>query len=136
MPSTTNPFSRFLRAQDNRPRPDVDAFVAAWDRLETLVIAVYRVGAADAADEAGFAALRAELEGRYAAHAADLAPHWPLVRGAEGVDPFRLLLDVPRAETFAANRAALRALPAAREALNRWLVALAGEGDGEAGGGR
>lgn len=128
-PSTANPFSRFLRARDGRPRPDVDAFVAAWDRLETLVIAVYRTGAADAADAAGFAALRAELEGRYAALAADLAPFWPEVRGAGGADPFRLLLGVPHAAALVGNQAALRALPAAREALNRWLVALA-EGDG------
>lgn len=132
MPSPTNPFSRFLRAQDDRPRPDVDAFVAAWDRLETLVIAIYRAGAADAADEADFAALRTELEERYPALAADLAPHWPGVRGADGADPFRLLLEVPRAAAFAGNRAALRALPAAREALNRWLVVLAREGEAEA----
>lgn len=127
-----NPYTAHLLAQlppggDNAAA--LAAFVADWDRLETLVIRVFRAGAAGAADAAEWAALRASLAAPCRAFADDLARHWPLTRVAGepcAVDPFRALIDVPTAGAFVANWGAMQTLPAAREALNRWLVALAG----------
>jgi hypothetical protein len=128
-----NPFSRFLRSRLPDRSAEADAFVAAWDRLETLVVDVYRRGGADAADEAELAALAADLAARYRAVARALEPHWRAATAAGRpvtADPFLALLSAPGAAWFAGNRAALQQLPAAREAINRWLVELAGEAPG------
>lgn len=134
----TNPYTAHLLAQIPPGGGDAVAiadFVADWDRLETLVIRVFRAGAAGAADAAEWAALRASLAAPYGAFADDLARHWPLTRVAGepcAVDPFHALVDVPMAGTFVANWGAMQTLPAAREALNRWLVALGANGEGPA----
>jgi len=127
-----NPFTAELLARlAERRAGDAAAlapFVAAWDRLEALVIDVYRAGRAGRADEAAWTALRTSIAAAYDGVAAPLAAHWPRVRAAGrpcAADPFRALLDVPAAAAFVGNRAAMQTLPAAREALNRLLVALA-----------
>lgn len=135
---TTNPYTAHLLAQLPPGGDDaaLAAFVADWDRLETLVIRVFRAGAAGAEDAAEWAELRASLAAPLDAFAADLARHWPLTSVAGepcAVDPFRALVDVPTAETFVANWGAMQTLPAAREAMNRWLVAMAGSGGGPPG---
>lgn len=127
-----NPFTAELLARLAERRA-VDAaalapFVAAWDRLEALVIDVYRAGRAGRADEAAWAALRPSLAAAYDGIAAPLAAHWPRVRAGGrpcATDPFRTLLETPSAAAFVGNRAAMQTLPAAREALNRLLVARA-----------
>ncbi|MEO8083880.1 MAG: hypothetical protein ABI780_08665 [Ardenticatenales bacterium] len=136
MSPSTNPYTAHLLAQlpPAPPRPgDVDvaaiaAFVADWDRLETLVIRVFRAGAAGAEDAAAWTPLRASLAASYPPFAADLAAHWPLTRVAAqpcAADPFRSLLDIPSAAAIVGDWAAMQTLPSAREALNRWLVAMA-----------
>ncbi|MFN8423133.1 MAG: hypothetical protein U0470_06980 [Anaerolineae bacterium] len=102
----TNPYTAHLLAQlpPGGGAVAIAAFVADWDRLETLVIRVFRAGAAGAEDAAS---------GRRCASLAapcrafdDLAHHWPLTRVAGepcAVDPFRALVDVPIAGTFVAN---------------------------------
>ncbi len=127
-----NPITAELLARLAERRPGDAAalapFVAAWDRLEALVIDVYRAGRADRADEAAWAALRASIAAAYDAVAGPLAEHWPQALAAGrpcSADPFRALLDAPSAAAFVDNRAAMQTLPAAREALNRLLVALA-----------
>lgn len=133
---TTNPYTAHLLAQLPPGRVDdvaIAAFVADWDRLEAFVIRVFRAGAAGAEDASEWVDLRTGLDAQYDAVADPLAPHWALAlvsgeRCAE--DPFRSLLAVPTASAFVDNRTAMRTLPAAREALNRWLVALkAGNAD-------
>lgn len=129
-PPAANPYTRWLRGQV-APQPgggaDPDAFVAAWDRLERLVIDVFRRGEADGQDEAEWQWLRQTLGAGY--DPAALAPHWPgILAGGQVLeaDPFLRLLDIPQAERLVDNRPAMQLLPAAREALNRWLLAASG----------
>ena len=130
---TANPFTRALLARAARRRKPVDladvgAFVAAWDAFETLVVHLHRAGRADGRDERDHARLAAWLAAAYPRHAPALATHWPgtTVAGVPAAaDPFRTLIERPSAAALAADRAVLSWLPAAREALNRWLAAAA-----------
>jgi hypothetical protein len=122
-----NPFTASLvaRIQD----PPLAAFVEAWDALEALIVRVYRAGAASGGDEAEHRRLRAWLAARYPERRDALAAYWPLARIGRrpaGSDPFAALLAVESASGFVDNWAALQTLPAAREALNRWLLSAAG----------
>jgi hypothetical protein len=138
----SNPYTRWLRSVTAPPggpagatsAQAADAFIADWDRLERLVIDVYRRGEADGQDEAEWQWLRGALAGRH--EAAALAPHWRgVLAGGEALaaDPFLDLLALPRAADLVDNRRAMQLLPAAREALNRWLLALGGGGAGGVG---
>lgn len=133
----TNPYTRWLRGvialsggQAGPPStPTPDAFIADWDRLERLVIDVYRRGEADGQDEAEWQWLRSALTDRH--DAATLTPHWQGVRAggqALAMDPFLALTAITRAADLVDNRGAMQLLPAAREALNRWLLALGERG--------
>jgi hypothetical protein len=131
----SNPYTRWLRGQvapEYGGGADPDAFIADWDRLERLVIDVYRRGEADGQDEAEWQWLRSALAGRHVAAA--LTPHWQgVLAGGQALaaDPFLSLTAIPRAADLVDNRSAMQLLPAAREVLNRWLLTLGG---GEAGG--
>ncbi len=119
-----NPFTQSLtRALAD---PAVDAFVSGWDALEALVMRVYRGGMAGLADEAEWVLLRPALAAAYPAWSVALAPHWPQTRaGGQPVaaDPFARLMSFARAADIVGDWAAMQTLPAAREALNRMLVA-------------
>ena len=122
-----NPFTRFLRSQRRNTPAELAVFIERWDRLESLVINVYRRGGVDAETEAVYADLRAWLAEHYRDWAAGLEPFWRASRegGAAPVsDPFRRLLAPASAAWFIDNRPAMQALPAAREALNRYLLSL------------
>lgn len=100
-------------------------FVAAWDGLEALVIRVYRSGAADRAAGRQLARLRRRLRRSYPAFRAGLAAYWPAMKaGGEpvGEDPFAALLATRRAADLIDNRRAMQLLPAARQAINEWLL--------------
>ena len=117
-----NIFSRFL--SQFRSDPSLEAFLERWDRLEALVLRVYRRESASEDDLAEYIELRAWLMEAYPAWEERLAEYWPqtLVGGepAEN-DPFLFLLAPERASAFVANWRALQTLPAARESLNRLL---------------
>jgi hypothetical protein len=123
-----NPFSRFLgQWSGNRP---FAAFVTRWDRLEEIVIGVYRQKMAIEAAEDEFKALWPWLRRQYPQWEAMLRPHWQATRAAGQPvqrDPFRLLLDLGRAADIRGESgwALMQQLPAAREAINRFLVATA-----------
>ena len=122
-----NPFTRFLRSQRRTTPADLELFIERWDRLESLIINVYRRGSVDAETEAVYADLRAWLAEHYPDWAASLEPFWQAARegGAPPVsDPFGRLLAPASARWFINNRPAMQALPAAREALNRYLLSL------------
>lgn len=125
-----NPFTRFLRSQETQPEPaGFDAFVDAWDQLEALVIHVYRTGVADAEIEAVYHDLRQRLVAEYPRWAAALAPYWQAaLEGGQPApsDPFLRLLAHAAAAGFVGNRAAMKTLPPAREAINRYLLTLRG----------
>jgi hypothetical protein len=105
--SSANPYTATLL--DGLPSRDLDlaAFVAHWDRVESLVIDVFRRAEATAADESEWRYLRTWLSRQ----------SWALA------EPFTLLLHNPRAAAFVGNRVALTALPDARAALNGRLLA-------------
>jgi len=120
---SANPFTRWLRGTV-QPAAEQD-FIAEWDRLERLVIDVYRRGEADGQDEAEWQWLRQSLADHHdsAAH----SPDWQgVLAGGEvlATNPFLALTAIPRAADLIDNRRAMQLLPAAREALNRWLLTL------------
>lgn len=124
-----NPFTRFLLKrlgrQPGTPEAGLQAWVERWDALEALVIRVFKARAADAADEAEHAQVRAWLLEHYPVWQAALAVRWPGKRaGGEPLetDPFAWLLEVERAEGFVLNWRAMQVLPAAREALNELVM--------------
>lgn len=125
-----NPFTQTLLAQLEAP-PQA-SFVAAWDQLEALVIGVFRAKRASEEVEAGYARLRAFLWEEHARWAEALVPFWQrakvkgrgkLAPQKASEDPFVYLLRFARAEDFAKSRDAFLMLPAAREALNTYLLA-------------
>lgn len=117
-----NPFTRFLvRRVQNQ---SLQQFVAYWDRLEVLVIAVYKSRQATPENEIEWAAIRPSLQNLYQLWAERLAPFWvnALVAGEKAKeDPFLALLMPARAADFIGNWRAMQTLPAARESLNQLL---------------
>jgi len=125
-----NPFTQSLLAQLDAP-PEAE-FVRAWDALEQLVIAVFRAKRASPEQEEAHASLRAALTTQYGRWEEALAPYWQRAkvkghgkqrpqRATE--DPFAFLLACETAGDFARSREAFVMLPAAREALNTYLLA-------------
>lgn len=123
MKSTTNPFTRFLRqgAADD----GFGAFIERWDRLEWVVVGVYRDKIDRAAAEAQYAEVWPWLRRAYPRWQAALRPHWQATRAAgepTQVDPFALLLEIAAPADIVGDWRAMQHLPAAREAINRYLV--------------
>lgn len=126
-----NPFTRFLlrrlsgRKEAQTRDAGLEAFVEHWDALEALVIRVFKAKIADEADAAEHARVRAWLLEYYPAWQAALAAYWTGKRaGGEPIasDPFVWLLAIERAEDFVMNWPAMQMLPAAREALNEFVM--------------
>lgn len=118
-----NPFTQAILARLNDRR--LRAFVMRWDALEALVIRVYKRGAAQTSDASEYRRLRRWLQNAYPALHPELEPYWKVVRidGEPALeDPFLYVLGAPQAEDFCANWRIMQTLPAAREALNEFLV--------------
>ena len=118
-----NPFSKYL-SQWSTDR-DFNAFIAQWDRLERLVVAIYRQKVDAGAAEAEFKTIWPELRRQYNVCAEALRPHWLATRAAgeaTHVDPLQLLLDLASPEKVTGNWRAMQHMPAAREAINRFLL--------------
>jgi hypothetical protein len=121
-----NPFTHFLRRRLRQP--SLDEFVERWDRLERLVISVYKDKAATAEDEAIYAEIRPWLQQHYPQWRTQLQTYWPqaLIGGQPArEDPFLFLLQAEEAADYVDNWLAMQTLPAAREALNQLVTALA-----------
>ncbi len=104
---------------------ELEAFVQLWDALEALVIRVYKGKAAAVEDREEHSRLRAALQVRYPRWQPVLDPHWRRARLAGELareDPFRFLLQIEDAAGFAGSWTAMQSLPAAREALNAYLL--------------
>ncbi|MGH2536149.1 MAG: hypothetical protein ACRDHL_02010 [Candidatus Promineifilaceae bacterium] len=124
-----NPYTRFLARR--LKESDLNAFLGGWDEMETLVIALFRAGRAEAADEAEYARLRARLGHLYPRWSAALEPYWRAARVAgrpAPADPFAGLLAAEGAADFVNNWRAMQFLPAAREALNQLVLERQEEG--------
>jgi hypothetical protein len=119
-----NPFTRSIlkRLQNRRLQP----FVEHWDRLEALVIRVYKSRAAGPQDEAEYRQVRSWLLVHYPTWQTVLEPYWrsaPIGGEPASQDPFTDLLSNPAASGFIENWKAMQTLPAARQALNEFIVA-------------
>ena len=118
-----NPFSRFLNQWSKNV--SLTTFIAYWDRLERLVVLVHREKMAPEAANAEFSEVWPWLRREYEANwAAALRPYWQQAKVAgttSQTDPFALLLALESPEAILDNWRAMQHLPAAREALNRYL---------------
>ena len=118
-----NPYSRFLSWKSDDER--FLAFVEQWDSLERLIIDVYRGQMTVAAVTADYERVWPALQEQYPMWEATLRPYWQLTRaGGEptATDPFRLLLAIDAPASIPGDWRAMQHLPAAREAINRYLV--------------
>lgn len=127
-----NPFTRFLK-QWTGNQPDLTEFIHHWDALEALAIRVYKAGGPTAEDEATYLAAKTYMDMNYANVAESLKVFWQRseVGGQlDHADPFAYLFQYESAAGFVDNWAALQHLPAAREALNGYLVKISAAKDG------
>lgn len=119
-----NPFSRYLR-QWNEDK-GLEVFVSYWDRLERVMVAVYRQKCTPAEAEGEFGVVWAWLRQEYPRWQEVLRPYWQSTWAAgepTQVDPFQLLLDLPTVQAIGGDWNRMQQLPAAREALNCYLLA-------------
>ena len=118
-----NPFTKFLRR--GRRNDSFDRFVAHWDRLEWLTIRVYK-GEIDAADvRVEFARVWHWLRQNYGHWQEELEPCWQRTRVAgtpTKTVPFLLLLAIESPGKIVSDWRPMQHLPAAREALNQYLL--------------
>lgn len=121
-----NPFTRFLKQwTDNKP--DLAEFIHQWDMLEALAIRVYKAGSPTVEDEQIYLTAKAYMDKHYPAVADPLKRFWKQseVGGQlDHADPFEYLFQYESAAGYVDNWAALQHLPAAREALNGYLVQI------------
>jgi hypothetical protein len=120
-----NPVTRSLLRQLSDPQ--LSEFVVRWDALEALVIRVFRGQVVTSEDEAEHNRVRTWLAQAYPRWQKALQPHWQqatIAGRAVSKDPFAYLLDIEQARYFAGDWSAMQTLPAAREALNHYLVDL------------
>ncbi len=119
-----NPFTKSLAAQVRSQQ--LRQLIEHWDALEVLVIRVFRAKTATEQDEQTYATVRAWLIENYSPWAVELAPLWQhALRGGKPLqdDPFQFLFQPEHAQDFVGSWAHMQALPAAREALNRLVMA-------------
>lgn len=119
-----NLFSKYLSKRVNSAA--LDEFVAHWDKLELLVITVFKSKQTTAEDVATYQTVRRWFDENYASWQPKMRPHWhDVLAGGEVVesDPFLQLLSAETAADFDGNWRAMQLLAAARETLNRLLVA-------------
>ena len=119
----TNPFSRFLR-QWSKNEP-LEQFVNHWDQLEQIMVQVYRRKATPEQMQQQFDVVWLWLQERYARWEVDLRPFWRATKaGGEPTtrDPFAMLLAFETPHDILGDWTAMQHLPAAREALNRFVM--------------
>ncbi|MCB0078551.1 MAG: HAD family hydrolase [Anaerolineales bacterium] len=132
---SVNPYTDFLRSmQDAAHVEEIERFVAAWDVVETVMVAVSKRGRATAAERHAHAAARESLLAAYEPRWAErFAPHWPDTLEAgqpTASDPFARILAPDSADDFAGRWPLMQALAAARETLNRYILALTAPSNG------
>lgn len=118
-----NPFTKFL-SQWSTDQPFA-AFVEKWDRLEQVVIGVYRGKIAHEDIELEYATIWPWLRQEYDKWNEALRPYWLSTRSAgrpTESDPFRSLLGINATAEIPGNWHAMQLLPAAREAINLYIL--------------
>lgn len=123
-----NPFTRFLNQwSDNH---SLDEFIAHWDLLERVVVLVYRQKMTLDEAEEPFRQAWPWLRQQYGQWEEILRPFWQQTQAGSQptqTDPFRLLLRLEKTADIPDNWNAMQHLPAAREALNRLVLAASQE---------
>lgn len=118
-----NPFTTYLKQWSNNH--GFSEFVGYWDRLERLVISVYRGKVDITSATAEFDEVWPWLRRRYDDWVNVLHPYWQATQAAgkpTQTDPFQLLLNIADLAHVPGNWRAMQHLPAAREAINRYLM--------------
>jgi hypothetical protein len=118
-----NPVTQAIIKQVNDP--DLLAFVDHWDTLEEIVITAFKNKSVAAVDSLEFSQLQAWLSANYPRWQDLLEPFWrqSRIKGQAGLDdPFLYLLSLQEAGQLVGNWSAMKYLPAAREALNNFLL--------------
>jgi hypothetical protein len=105
-------------------RTDIQAFVSGWDAFEITIIYLFREKQLTQETIRHFTQLRTNLVVEYGKWRTDLAPFVRQVRAAGGVQPFDALLAPTLPDKFLEDWVLMQALPAAREAINLWLISL------------
>jgi hypothetical protein len=118
-----NPFTKFLRQWNQNDK--LDDFAHHWDALERVMVNVYREKITPAAAEAEFNRAWGWLRQHYGEWQLALRPFWQQTHAAGAptqTDPFQLLLDIPTPQAISGDWRAMQHLPAAREALNQYIL--------------
>ena len=121
-----NPFTKFLRHRQRNG--NFDLFVSFWDRLESLTIQIYKEQIDAIAAQMEFAQVWPWLRQNYSRWQDELEPCWRRTRAAGAPtksDPFLLLLAIESPTEIIGDWRAMQHLPAAREAINQYLLQLA-----------
>jgi hypothetical protein len=121
-----NPFTKFLRHRQRNG--NFDLFVSFWDRLESLTIQIYKEQIDAIAAQMEFAQVWPWLRQNYNRWQDELEPCWRRTRAAGAPtksDPFLLLLAIESPTEIIGDWRAMQHLPAAREAINQYLLQLA-----------
>jgi hypothetical protein len=118
-----NPFTQFLRQWSHDDY--LDEFVTYWDRLERLTIQIYRRKISTEAAQPEFDIVWPWLRVSYGRWQTELSPYWQQSKAAgqpAQTDPFALLLAKQSPADILGDWAAMQHLPAAREALNQFIL--------------
>lgn len=118
-----NPFTKYLRQWS--ADTELGQFIDLWDRLERVVVGVYREKMPPDVATSEFTEVWPRLRGQYPSLESGLRSYWQNARAAgepARTDPFQLLLDLPDSRAITGNWQAMQYLPAAREALNQYLL--------------
>ena len=118
-----NPVAR--RLLDRVADPDLAEMALAWDAFEEQIVSIYRAGSSLKQDEDVLKRRRRRAAQAYERWAEALEPPWraATIDGRAVLeDPFLTFLGVSGAAGVLGNRDLLRALPPAREAVNRLLM--------------
>lgn len=118
-----NPFSKHL----SRKLSDHELLLLVdyWDRLEALVTTIHRNGSVGPADPAEYDSVWTWLRTAYPTWRKALEPYWKQSRiGGQPCreDPFARLLASNSASDYIGSWIDMQYLPAAREALNLYLM--------------
>jgi hypothetical protein len=118
-----NPFTKFLSQWS--PNKSFATFVTHWDVVEWLMIQVYREKLSVTEAELQFAETWYRLREQYPQWSEQLWPFWQQTKVAgqmTKVDPFQHILDIQHPSHIPGNWHALQHLPAAREAINQFVL--------------
>lgn len=119
-----NLFTRFLTRRNKNHA--LSELVTRWDSLEILVITVYKSQTVTEEDLQTYATLRPWFVKHYPAWEKSLEPLWrPTLVGGKRApeDPFRRIFSAETANHFLTDWVAMQNLAAAREALNKLVLA-------------